>query len=286
LEKSSLSDWKEEDLVAINQIIIRCAVKFQNAIDKYSNPNKYASKMATQLKSNKNLSSLFLFSQLTTLKNDALYSPSELKAEVIQDMKPGIIGNIEETKIADDMTKEILSNKYVSNSTLSKVLKEFTHYGLLVHLDNKNQLKNFRATHTTNHKNIYKTGGRISFYTISPDFETTSRLLSNPKAVEIISASLKESGLLDRYLKIMIKSYIYFLTRKHGLEETELVKQAAVTLFTSIYPGLQLDMKIWEPLKDRLSSLDENAIDKIVEMVIPCFEDLGFPFYIDGLSKL
>lgn len=282
MEKSSRSDFQEEDLIAINQIIIRCAVKIQRFIDKYSDPNKYASKMAKQLKSNKNVSSLFLFSQLTTLKNDALYSPSELKAEVIQDMKPGI----EETKIADDMTKKIVSNEYMSNSTLSKVLKEFTHYGLLIHLDNKNQLKNFRTTHTKNHKNIYKTGGRISFYTISPDFETTRRLLSNPNAVEIISASLKESGLLGRYLKIMIKSYIYFLTRKHGFEETELMKQAAVTLFTSIYPGLQLDMKVWGPLKDGLSSLDENAIDKIVEMVVPRFEELGFPFYIDGLSKV
>ena len=84
----------------------------------------------------------------------------------------------------------------------------------------------------------------------------------------------------------MIRGFIYFLTRKHGLEETELHKQAAVMLFTNIYPSLQFDMKVWEPLKDRLSSLDENGIDKVVEMVLPIFEDLGFPFYIDGLSKL
>jgi hypothetical protein len=157
---------------------------------------------------------------------------------------------------------------------------------LLVHLDNKNQLKNFRRAHTKNHKNIYKIEGRISFYTISPDFDTACRLLSNPKAVEIISVSLKKSGLLDRYLKIMIKGLIYFLTGKHRLEESELVKQAIATLFTSIYPNLQLDMKVLEPLKDRLSSLDENAIDKLVEMVVPIFENIGFPFYIDGLSKL
>jgi hypothetical protein len=269
LEKSSLSDWRKEDLVAINQIIIRCAVRIQRFIDKYPDPIKYADKMVTQFKPNKNLGSIFLFSQLTTLKNDALYSPSELKAKVIQ-----------------DMTKEIVSNKNMSNSTLSKVYKEFTHYELLVHLDNKNQLKNFRTTHTKNHKNIYKTEGRISFYTVSPHFETTRRLLNNPNAVEIISASLKKSGLLDRYLKIMIKGLIYSLIRKHGSEETERMKQASATLFTSIYPGLQLDMKVWEPLKDVLSSLDENAIDKVVEMVLPRFEELGFPFYIDGLSKI
>ena len=146
MEKSSLSDLQQEDLVAINQIIIRCAVKFQNVIDKHSNPNKYGNKVATQLKSNKNLCSLFLFPQLLNLKNDGLYSPLELKAKVLQDMKPGIIGNTEGTTIVGDMTKEIVSNKYLSNSTLSKVYKEFTRDGLLVHIDNKNQLKNFKAT--------------------------------------------------------------------------------------------------------------------------------------------
>ena len=156
----------------------------------HSDPNKYGNKVATQLKSNKNLCSLFLFPQLSTIKNDDLYSPSELEAKILQDMKPGIIGNTEETTIVDDMTKEIVSNKYVSNSTLSKVYKEFMRDRLLVHIDNKNQLKNFIATHAKDHKNIYKTKGRISFYTISPDTEKTRRLLGNPNVVEIIRASL------------------------------------------------------------------------------------------------
>jgi hypothetical protein len=97
LEKSSRSDFQEEDIIAINQIIIRCAVRIQRFIDRYPSPIKYADKMAAQLKSNKNIGSIFLFSQLTTLKNDALYSPSELKAKVLQ-----------------DMTKEIVSNKNMS----------------------------------------------------------------------------------------------------------------------------------------------------------------------------
>ena len=60
MEKSSLSDWQEEELVAINQIIIRCAAKFQNVIDMHSDPNKYGNKVATQLKSNKNFMLSFL----------------------------------------------------------------------------------------------------------------------------------------------------------------------------------------------------------------------------------
>ena len=286
MEKSSLSDWQEEELVAINQIIIRCAAKFQNVIDMHSDPNKYGNKVATQLKSNKNLCSLFLFPQLLTIKNDDLYSPSELEAKILQDMKPGIIGNTEETTIVDDMTKEIVSNKYVSNSTLSKVYKEFMRDRLLVHIDNKNQLKNFIATHAKDHKNIYKTKGRISFYTISPDTEKTRRLLGNPNVVEIINASLRESGLLDRYLKVMTKASLSLLTRNATLEETELLKQAVVTLFTSLYPSLQLDMKDWELFKDVLSSLDENLLEKVVEIFVPRFEDLGFPFIIYGLSRL
>ena len=286
MEKSSLSDLQQEDLVAINQIIIRCAVKFQNVIDKHSNPNKYGNKVATQLKSNKNLCSLFLFPQLLNLKNDGLYSPLELKAKVLQDMKPGIIGNTEGTTIVGDMTKEIVSNKYLSNSTLSKVYKEFTRDGLLVHIDNKNQLKNFKATHAKDHKNIYKTEGRISFYTISPDIEKTRSLLDNPNAVEIINSSLRKSGLLDRYLKVMAKASLSLLTRNTTLEEAELLKQAVVTLFTSLYPSLQLDMKDWDLFKDVLSSLDENLLEKVVEIFVPRFEDLGFPFIIYGMSRL
>ena len=99
-----------------------------------------------------------------TIKNDDLYSPSELEAKILQDMKPGIIGNTEETTIVDDMTKEIVSNKYVSNSTLSKVYKEFMRDRLLVHIDNKNQLKNFIATHAKDHKNIYKT--KVAYHSI------------------------------------------------------------------------------------------------------------------------
>ena len=109
-----------------------------------------------------------MFPQLLTIKNDDLYSPSELEAKILQDMKPGIIGNTEETTIVDDMTKEIVSNKYVSNSTLSKVYKEFMRDRLLVHIDNKNQLKNFIATHAKDHKNIYKTKGpHIILYNIT-----------------------------------------------------------------------------------------------------------------------
>ena len=84
----------------------------------------------------------------------------------------------------------------------------------------------------------------------------------------------------------MTKASLSLLTRNATLEETELLKQAVVTLFTSLYPSLQLDMKDWELFKDVLSSLDENLLEKVVEIFVPRFEDLGFPFIIYGLSRL
>jgi hypothetical protein len=281
LEKSSRSDFQEEDLIAINQIIIRCAVKFQKVIEKHFNPEDYGNKMAVRLKSNKNICSLFLFPQILNIKSDDLYSPSELKARILQDMRP----------MADDITNEIVSDKYMSNSTLSKVYKEFMHDGLLVHLDNKDQLKSFRAMHAKDHKNIYKTEGRISFYTVSPSFETTRRLLSNPAAMDIINASLSKSGLVDRSLKIMTKASFYLFV-KGGFEETEieLLKQAIVSQFKALYPSLQLDMNDWEIFRDKLSSLGDNLLeiflDKAAEIIVPRFKELGFPYIIYGLSKL
>jgi hypothetical protein len=45
-------------------------------------------------------------------------------------------------------------------------------------------------------------------------------------------------------------------------------------------------MKDWELFKNVLSSLDENLLEKVIEIFIPQFEDLGFPFIIYGLSRL
>jgi hypothetical protein len=286
LEKCSPNGFTGEDTLAINQIIIRCATKLQNAIDKYSNPKKHANKLVRQLNSGKTLSTIFLFSRLLSFSSADLYSPSKLKAMILRDIRPGIDGNTKKVSTADELTEAILSNKFISGSILSKVYNEFTRNGLLVHLSKKDQLKNFRASHAKKHKNIYKTKGRISFYTISPEAEMTKKLLGNPKAVGIIDSSLKKSGLLDRGLKLLTKASIYFMIGANHKERDNL-KKAIVVLCEGVYPGIQLDMKDSDSFIEILSLQDENMLEKVAEMLVQLLvKRLGFPYIIYGLSML
>lgn len=215
-----------------------------------------------------------------------LYSTPELKAMIIRDIRPGIDANTKKISTVDDLTEAILSNKFISGSILSKVYNEFMRNGLLVHMNKKDQLKNFRASHGKKHKNIYKTKGRISFYTISPEAEMTKKLLGNPKAVEIIDSSLKKSGLLDRGLKLLVKTAIYLLIRVNH-KEADNLKKAVVALCEGVYPGIQLDIKDSDSLIGILSIQDENMLERVAEMLVSLIvEKLGFPYIIYGLSKL
>jgi hypothetical protein len=115
---------------------------------------------------------------------------------ISKDWQIGSASNDNEDITVNHLANEIVSNKYITDSTLSKLSKEFKRDGYFIHIENKRQLKNFREQKAKKHKNIYKTRGRISYYTISPNVEDVRRVLSNPKAVEIINNSLKKSGLL------------------------------------------------------------------------------------------
>jgi hypothetical protein len=286
LEKRSLHSFTGEETLAMIQISIRCAAKLQNAIDKYSNPKKHAEMLAGQLNSGKALSTVFLFSRLLNFSSADLYSPEELKPMILRDIRPGIDGNTKERTTTDDLTKEILSNRFISDSTLSKVYNKFMRNGLLVHLTTRDQLKNFRASHAKKHKNIYKTKGRISFYTISPKAEMTIKLLGNPKAVEIIDSSLKKSGLIDKGLKLLAEAAFYLLIRANH-KETDNLKKAVVALCEGVYPGIQLDMKNSDSYIELLSLQDENMLEKAAELLVQLLvKRLGFPYIIFGLSML
>lgn len=285
MEKSFINDISEKDLLTANQIMVRCATKFQNVLDKYSDPKKYSEQMARQLKSSKTLCSLFLFPQLLDLDTTQLYSPSELEEKIVKDIKVGNTSTSNEVLTLNGLAKEIVSNKYVTDSTLSKVYKKFKREGLLIHIENKRQLKNFRAQRTKKHKNIYKTRGRISFYTISPYVEEVRRVLSNPKAVEIINNSLKKSGLLYECMEFVVKAIFYSMRRNASEEEIEVLKNAVGTLSTKLYPNLELDMKDWQSFKESLSSQDEKLFEKEAIKIVAILEEkLGFPYLVYALS--
>jgi hypothetical protein len=205
-----------------------------------------------------------------------------LKKIISNDRQIGSTSNDNEDIITvNGLADEIVSNKYITDSTLSKVYKKFKREGLLIHINSKRQLKNFRDKKTKKHKNIYKTRGRISFYTISPDVEEVRRILSNPRAVEIINNTLKKSGLLYKCMEFVVKAFFYLMRRNASEEETEVIKKAIGTLFTKIYPNLELEMKDWRSFKESLSSQDEKLFEKEAIKIVPILEEkLGFPYLV------
>jgi uncharacterized membrane-anchored protein YjiN (DUF445 family) len=207
---------------------------------------------------------------------------------ISNDMQVGSTSNDNEDIITvNGLADEIVSNKYITDSTLSKLSKEFKRDGYFIHIENRRQLKNFREQKAKKHKNIYKTRGRISFYTISPNVEDVRRVLSNPKAVENINNSLKKSGLLYKYMEFVVKSIFYLMRRNPGEEETEVLKKALGTLFTKFYRNLELDMKDWRSFKEFLSSQDEKLFEKAAIKIVAIFEEtLGFPYFVYGISQL
>jgi hypothetical protein len=127
--------------------------EYQNVLDKYSDPKKCSEKVARKLKSSKALCDLFLFLQLSDLDISQLYSPSELKKMISNDRQISSTSNDNEDIITvNDLADEIVSNKYITDSTLSKVYKKFKREGLLIHIKSKRQLKNFRDKKQRNTK--------------------------------------------------------------------------------------------------------------------------------------
>ena len=116
---------------------------------------------------------------------------------------------------------------------------------------------------------------------ISPDVEEVRRVLSNPKAVEIINNGLKKSGLLYQCMEFAVKAFFYLMRRNASEEETEVLKKAVGTLFTKVYPNLELDMKDWRSVKESLSSQDEKLFEKEAIKIVPILEEkLGFPYLV------
>ena len=256
MEKCFISNLSTEEHEILHQILIRCSTKISNFLIQHQDPKKYVKFIANHIGKKKFILSVKLFSELSDMDKDKPYTRNEIK-DVIQST------NIH-------VARKIISSEYITESSLSKTLGEFRHKGLLLNITSKSEIKNIRTKEfmKTKEKKSYKTEGRISFYKKALNIDRVVEVISKPGIIEYIIDTLSkfDNGLIDKYLKFSLMSFIYLLPHQNDILEFY------AKSLSNYYKNIQLDFNTFDKFKSALSSLPEPQIEIIAEKYVELFK--------------
>jgi hypothetical protein len=271
-----------EDKETINQILIICGAQLSKLIDSHPDPKRYSKKVLKYIQSKKNIAFVLLFLNLKNMEFSRPYTSNELNKKLAKD-----IGyNTEQQTIIADFKNELDNNKrYLKPSTMSKALKTLQQEGLLLNIRGKREAKHIRSLRGKRKSKEYSTfarGGYISYHELSLDVDRLKKVMSKPKAVEVIHNSLKKSGWLHKYLKLLIKDSFYIVRNSKEQDNSmyELVKGAN--------PYIQSGRSSWKSFRKYLLSLDDQQLEQAAEkLAIHTMKNPnGLHYVLYRLSKL
>ena len=258
MEKSFISNLKEEEQKLLIRIIIACTAKITDILSKHPNPKEYAETLEKVIDNKTYIVGMKLFTELPNISPEEIYTHEDLK--------------------------KLISLDNISNSTLSKVYGEFVNRKLLKNHNNKNILKDFRTQEflTKGKKNNYKTAGRISFYQKESIVDEARELLSKTGTMEFIIDTLNnyDNTLIDRFLELNFALFHYLLPHHENRMEI-LVKS-----MHNYDKTKQIDLNTFEKSKNFCLSLTEQEINRIVKLSVktikatPVFTILFFMFLV------
>jgi hypothetical protein len=246
--KKSGRNLNEEEIVGINQIVIRCAIQMQ----KLSNlsPEACSKIIIKMVKSEKSTAIALLSPNLPYMKSTHLYSPAEINKN---------LGSI------DTLLEESLKIRFISESQLSKALSGLVAKGLLINIKGKKELKRFLldSNKVGTKLTLGDIDGRISLYLTSSKVEYLKKLIADDKIRNLIYLSLKKYGLLQKYLILIFKAY-------RSAAADEKVFQFLMTLNRR----LKMNKSDWDRGRKIHLSLDDKAIESIANRFVEFMPEL------------
>lgn len=255
----------EEQVNAINQILIRCAIKIQTVIK--LGPEKLSKKWMKLANSKRNTASTLLLLGAIDMEPEHLYTPDELNKKLANMQEPELVWN---NSGLDDTNRG-----YLSDSQLTKALQPLVKGGLLINIQSKKKLKDFMKSQKRagRERSRPMTGGRISLYKISPSIVNFKKLMSDVKIKNIVFNSLKNSGLLKKYAQVFLKAQVYLLTNDNFFNYLQITNR-----------HLKSKKSDWEEGKKFFLSLNDKQIEKVADIIvnaIPTLENqkLFQPYY-------
>ncbi len=246
--KKSGQSLDEEEIVGINQILIRCAIQIQKLSN--LNPEACSKIIIKMVKSEKSTAIALLSANLPYMNSTHLYSPAEINKN---------LGSI------DTLLDESLKIRFISESQLSKALSGLVAEGLLINIQGKKELKRFllnskKVGTKLTHGDI---DGRISLYLTSSKVEYLKKLILDEKIRNLIYLSLKKYGLLQKYVILMFKAY-----RSAAADEK------VFQFLRTINRHLKMDKSDWDRARKIYLSLDDKTIESIAKRFIEFMPEL------------
>jgi hypothetical protein len=181
-----------------------------------------------------------------------LYTPDELNRKLANLQDPELTWN-------NSFVFHHTDTKYLSESQLTKAVYPLVTGGLLINIKSMKELKDFIKTQTKLSRIRLRpsTGGRISFFKTSPNLERLKEIMSNQKIRKVIYNSLKNSGLLNKYVRVFFRAHLYLLTNDRFFNFLKMANQ-----------HLNLNKAEWESGKKFFASLDDKQLQKVVEIMV------------------
>jgi hypothetical protein len=248
LEKSFISNLKEEEQKLLIRIIIACTAKITDILSKHPNPKEYAESLEKVIDNKTYSVGMKLFTELPNIRPEEIYTHEAIK--------------------------KLISLDNISDSTFSKVYGEFVKRKLLKNHNNKNKLKDFRTQEflTKGKKSNYKTAGRISFYQKESIVDEARELLSKPGAMEYIIDRLNDydNTLIDRFLELNFASFYYILPLNENRMET------LVNSMCNYDKTKHIDVNTFEKSKNFCLSLTKQEIERIAKISVQAIKKEPF----------
>lgn len=240
----------DRELQTLNKILIRCCSSFQKFLDKQSEFEISENSFKLDF-TPKGKIQFDVFSILLNL-NMNIYPPSYFKKKIDDHLNKDHISDID--------TESKSKKKLLNNADLTKIFDILRGKGLIENIRDKDEIKEYRRK--TKRKESYKTGGRISYYKTTKEFEEIKEILTNPNAVKYLTDSLNQTAILQDFLKAQFKSTINNIKKTKDLDDLK----SSVSLFVQSFND-KSDLNDWNSVIELLSSIDDENLDLILEDV-------------------
>lgn len=254
--EKTLLGINEEDIVIIANVAARIAAKLQKRKNTYT-PKEFSKKILTLLKHKKNIVANFIIYDFNNLNPGTMYSPAEFKDRITKSMQSDIL--YDNADMITTLGEEFrLNNDYTNSKDISKALKALEKEIGLINIPGKENIKKIKG------KQKIEFLGKPSLYKLPTHSESLKRVMSNPKAVELIFRSLIAMGYLP-HLTFVCEATFYAIRDQNGEEMVyQLAKMASKQVDN---PDEKVDKSSWEWYRNELLSKSDDQLKMLAGKV-------------------
>jgi hypothetical protein len=212
----------------------------------FRTPKEYGERILKLLEHRKNSAAVFIFFDLKNMDPHKLSKPSNLKERVINRMQGGVSLD-SDSDMTTSLADGLKSDCYVNSTDMHRALKMLERDIGLISIQGKQTIKAIKGREQIHFM------GRPSVYMPPPGLVSLKRVLSNPKAIELIVKSLRRMDLLG-HLEFILEASL------HAIKEASKDKVYEMAKLAEVQADYDINMLDWELLADVLGSMNEDML--------------------------